>query len=627
MGSTLSSCTIRHGKDDSVSFGVSTDENVSRRPVQSTDSSAGLREYRVLCADAFGSPGDLYMFLQQHGQSVSHIQAARLLDDIVDRRCQLQVWPREGVVRCVHRARITVRSWERPGELLVLKKKIISETGEEIMINRSFSQDFDPTRTTAIDSSMEVLTMHLLFSNVRVVDGPEITSSRPLEEPPRLSHSYNIPSKYYLHSIDVVMAGLPDMPFYTCQLSSCFVVGVRHQWEWQLARRKLRRISPGMPQAPAPSILAGIQRPSIEGSTMHKAIRISGSQLAGTTTASWLESVNKCGESSGSLVSSISEDDISTASEEEADKHGAASRVSKCRSLGSTTMTDWFTVGPLLGHGSFGRVFKSQVKDETSAIPFHNGLRNGQLFVVKAIPIPTDTWDSHASTRLARLKAEVSTLAALQHKHVVQYFGCEVRHGQLCIYLQLYPGGSIGNQLAEFGHCFNPGRVARLTKQILSALVYVHGQGILHGDIKPDNLFLRKDDELKLGDFGMSRRLDGRRPSGPIGSPVYMAPEAACGDVLTDRCDVWSVGAVVFILSCGKRLWLDCDCTEAIFYQLSRRVRPNISLMPDVQPLTQLVHDCLDPLPEMRPSAAELLQYPMIEGAGVDDSRPRSATV
>lgn len=615
MGSTLSSCILRHGKEGEVSFGV-----------LANGSSAGLREYMVLCADAFGRPSDLNIFLQQHGQTVSHIQAAHLLDDIVDRRCQLQVWPGEGVVRCVHRARITVRSWGKPGELLVLKRKIVSETGEEIMINRSFSKDFDPTWTTAIHSSMEALTMHLLFKNVRVVAGPEITSSTPLEEPLRLSRSYNILSKYYLHSIDVVMAGLPDNSFYTCQLSSCFVVGVRHQWEWQLARRKLRRISPGLPLAPAASMLAGIQRPSLEGRT--EAIRISSSQLAGAATASWLLSVNLCRESSGSLVSSISEDDMSTASEdEEADKQCGAPRGSKCRGLGSTMLTDWFTVGQLLGHGSFGRVFKSQVKDETSPIPARNGLRNGQLFVVKTIPIPTDTCDSHTSAQLERLKAEVSTLAALQHKHIVQYFGCEARHGQLCIYLQLYPGGSIGDQLAEFGHCFNPGRVARLTKQILSALVYVHSKGILHGDIKPDNLFLRKDDELKLGDFGLSRRLDGRRPIGPIGSPVYMAPEAACGDVLTDRCDVWSVGAVVFVLSCGKRLWLDCTSAEAIFYRLSKRARPNISLMPEVQPLTQLVHDCLDPWPDTRPCAAELLQYPMIVDVGVDDSRPRSATV
>merc|ERR1712187_1078609 len=153
------------------------------------------------------------------------------------------------------------------------------------------------------------------------------------------------------------------------------------------------------------------------------------------------------------------------------------------------------------------------------------------------------------------------------------------------------------------------------------------GKDILHGDIKPDNLFLRKDDELKLGDFGMARRLDGRRPSGPIGSPVYMAPEVVCGNSLTDRYDVWSVGAVVFILSCGKRLWLDCDCTPAIFYQLSQRVGPNISLLPDVQTVAQLVYDCLDPWPETRPSATELLMYPMIEVICMDDTRPRFATV
>ena len=89
-------------------------------------------------------------------------------------------------------------------------------------------------------------------------------------------------------------------------------------------------------------------------------------------------------------------------------------------------------------------------------------------------------------------------------------------------------------------------------KKLFSALNHMHSQGIVHRDIKPENIMVTKEDELKLIDFGLSKRnksMDNKMQT-IAGTPYYMAPEVLKGEY-DSKCDIWSLGVLLYVFMCG----------------------------------------------------------------------------
>jgi serine/threonine protein kinase len=155
----------------------------------------------------------------------------------------------------------------------------------------------------------------------------------------------------------------------------------------------------------------------------------------------------------------------------------------------------------------------------------------------------------------------------------------------------------------------------RIFSECCDALEAAHAAGVVHRDLKPDNIFLAEFDgreRVKLLDFGAAKMLDASAKQtgvsgGVMGTPAYMSPEHCLGRPITARADIYSLGLVMFHLFTGRRPFGNLKEQELVMAQVSvAPPRPNsLAWMPDA--LDELIRRCLEKLPEDRPStAAEL---------------------
>ncbi|AUX42613.1 protein kinase [Sorangium cellulosum] len=191
------------------------------------------------------------------------------------------------------------------------------------------------------------------------------------------------------------------------------------------------------------------------------------------------------------------------------------------------------------GAGSLGTVYLARdlARDEPVAI--------------KVLRDPTD----EARTRFAR---EARALAALDHPHIVRYIGHgELPDGEPYLVMEWLDGEDLGARLAR-GR-LEPAAALRLAAKVAEGLAAAHAQGVIHRDIKPQNLFLPLGDldRVKILDFGLVRLSDATyvltRAGATLGTPSYMPPEQVVGDHDLDaRADLYSLGCVLFACLTGR---------------------------------------------------------------------------
>ena len=153
-----------------------------------------------------------------------------------------------------------------------------------------------------------------------------------------------------------------------------------------------------------------------------------------------------------------------------------------------------------------------------------------------------------------RFFQECAIVSAIQHDHVVQIY--DQGFGDELAYIAMeYLGGGSLREVIDRG--LSPRQALSLLSQAASGLAEIHRCGIVHRDIKPANLMLRKEGVLVLTDFGVAKRLDrgaGQTLHGEIlGTPYYLSPEQAQGDVVSPRSDIYSLGVIFYEMLMGKR--------------------------------------------------------------------------
>jgi serine/threonine protein kinase len=194
-----------------------------------------------------------------------------------------------------------------------------------------------------------------------------------------------------------------------------------------------------------------------------------------------------------------------------------------------------FRVLGVLGEGAHGKVWLAE------------DLRLDRFVALKTINLRRHS-AAEAEALLALLEREARMLAAVRHPNVVQVHALRTTGDESFLILQHVPGGSLKHRLLQEG-ALGWGRATRYVADVAEGLTRVHGQGILHRDIKPGNILWDcRTDEALLSDFGVANRLADARSA--AGTAYYMAPEAMDG-AASEASDVYSLAVTLFHLTAG----------------------------------------------------------------------------
>lgn len=147
---------------------------------------------------------------------------------------------------------------------------------------------------------------------------------------------------------------------------------------------------------------------------------------------------------------------------------------------------------------------------------------DGQLVVIKEV----DVTFMNASERKLAIN-EVKVLSSLKHPNIVTFFNNYEWNGKLFIEMEYCSGGTLQEFLAQLCKPLKEIEILTIFGQIISAIVYIHDQNILHRDLKTANIFMTRDNVFKIGDFGISKDLNTHRvgASTVVGTPHYISPE------------------------------------------------------------------------------------------------------
>ena len=220
-----------------------------------------------------------------------------------------------------------------------------------------------------------------------------------------------------------------------------------------------------------------------------------------------------------------------------------------------------------------------------------------------------------------RFMREARTAAGLSHPNIVAVFDVGEEDGIPFIVMEFVEGRTLAELLAENGP-LDPDRAVDLVLQACAGLEHAHEAGLVHRDIKPQNLLVRADDTLKIVDFGIARPVDGTQLTlaGTIlGTAAYLAPEQALGERVTPAADLYSLGAVTYELLSGQPPYTFESLAELTVKQ---REGPPPPVDGVSQELQDVVRACLAPDPADRPASAARLAHELAQASPEPPTEP-----
>lgn len=252
----------------------------------------------------------------------------------------------------------------------------------------------------------------------------------------------------------------------------------------------------------------------------------------------------------------------------------------------------------VLGGGHFGTVRISYKRNEEPR----------KYYAVKSISKKNLT-----EKDLKELIKEVEIISNLDHPNIIKFF--ETYHDEYYfhIVMELCKGKEVFDKIVQEDFLTEQ-KVAKIVYKVLSAVHYCHTNGISHRDIKPENILFEStdpDSDIKIIDFGLSRKYNSEEKMHTIlGTPYYVAPEVLKGNY-DEKCDVWSLGAITFIMLCGEPPFIGKTNSEIFKKILNEDISFGNSKWKKISnEAKNFIKSCMEKNADKRFSAKEAFSHP-----------------
>ena len=277
-----------------------------------------------------------------------------------------------------------------------------------------------------------------------------------------------------------------------------------------------------------------------------------------------------------------------------------------------------YTFKEVIGKGSFGIVRTGYRKKEFSP---------HKIYAIKSI------YKKHLKKKdINNLEKELDILSSLDHPNISRFYEAFHDESHFNIVMELCRGKSLSKFLKDNGGYIDEKSSRIIIMKILHAVNYCHSFGIVHCDLKPDNIIFEipKEEEdlddngnngneyfnsnfmdLKIVDFGLSSRIKkNQKLNNTVGTPYFIAPEMLSGRY-DEKCDIWSIGVILYYMLSGK-FPFKSDNNNDIFHKIETET-PNFWELNISETAFNFLRKCLTKNPKLRPSAKECLMHPWLE--------------
>ena len=261
-----------------------------------------------------------------------------------------------------------------------------------------------------------------------------------------------------------------------------------------------------------------------------------------------------------------------------------------------------YEVKELIGSGGMANVYKAVMPGRNGPVPA------GTVVAVKVLRQEY----THDPELVRRFKNESKAISLLNHPNIVKVYDVSVNDQLQYIVMEYVDGMTLREYLNERGGKLTSRETVHFISQILKALEHAHANGVVHRDIKPQNIMLLDNGQLRMMDFGIARisRAENQLLSGKtMGSVHYISPEQAKGDETDCTSDIYSVGVMMYEMLSGQLPFDAEDAVEVAIKQISDQPKSLHEIAPQVPAaLVEITEKAMAKLPQNRyASAREML--------------------